>query len=489
MQRKDLGDGQYQIAYSARNDVFWVTQAGPPPVTTSRLLRVDPDTLEILNSYWVPWDEPTSTVEAVFGLDVDDTHNTVWATSTRLNRVAVYDQATGAHLKSFDNVNHGREVEVDEERGTVYVSAVNGRYIATFDAETLERGPDIPVDGQPMGLDLDEAAGKLYTSTLDTDKLAVVDVASRQVTYHALPGADRSSNVAVFPQRDRVYAANQDSADVTVLDAGTGAHVASIPTGNGALALDVDPETGLLYVANFFAHTISVIDTATNTVVHTVEDTAVSPNDVEVVDGAAYVVDKATFGGGAHDGITKIVPTEVPDPGDPGDPGEPGQTEGAITVRAQVPDGLTGRLTLTVDPGAAVTLQPQEALDRVAFTGAIPAVTVVDARSTEAAAGGGWAVSAQSGPFTSSAGQVGADHLGWAPKVLTPRDGVTAGPAVAGLLAGGPGLGSAATMATANNAGRVGSTRVGADLTLAVPLDTDPGAYTATLTVSLFPTD
>lgn len=489
----DLGTGQYQIAYSARNDDFWVTQAGPPPVTTSRLLRVDPEALEIVNDYRVPFDEPSQTVEAVFGLDVDDDHDTVWTTSTRLNRVAVYSQETGEHLRTFDDVNHGREVEVDEANNTVYVSAVNGSYVATFDTETLERGPDIAIEGQPMGLDLDAENGIVYTSTLDTNRLAAIDTATGEVTYHDLPGAARSSNVAVAPELGRVYAANQDSADVTVLDAATGEHVASIPTGAGALALDVDEENGLLYVANFFAHTVSIVDTASNEVVHTVEGVATHPNHVLVHDGSAYVVDRATFGGAAIDHLVRITPTSVP--GEPGEPGEP--SEGGITITATVPDDSdpgepgTGSLRLTVTSDAPVVLQQQpDQGDRLAFAGELPVVRVTDNRSDEQAAGGGWALSGRAGDFTApGGGGFGAGHLGWTPRLPAPKPGLDAGAAVAGLLDDGPGLAAAASLATADAEARTGTTDVTAGLALAVPVDTAPGAYSSTLTVSLFPTD
>ncbi|OLT10597.1 hypothetical protein BJF78_28570 [Pseudonocardia sp. CNS-139] len=147
-------------------------------------------------------------------------------------------------------------------------------------------------------------------------------------------------------------------------------------------------------------------------------------------------------------------------------------------------------LSLSVDPGAAVALtEVPDQGDRLLFTGALPAVTVTDERSDETAAGGGWSLSAQTTDFTAGTDVITAAHLGWSPAVLTPRTGLTAGPAVAGTLDGGPGLASSAVMASATGAGRTGTTEVGADLELAVPVDTPAGSYAATLTVSLFPTD
>ncbi|MEU1125319.1 hypothetical protein ABZ371_17590 [Streptomyces sp. NPDC005899] len=136
-----LVPGLYQSAYSARNDVLWATAAvgqPPAPLTSSRLLRIDPDTLEVEAAYSPP---VTDTVEAVYGIDVDDEHNTVWVTDTRSNSVAVYSQRTGEHLATRHDVAHAREVVVDERHDTVWASAFgDGTLVAT--TAVRSRRPD-----------------------------------------------------------------------------------------------------------------------------------------------------------------------------------------------------------------------------------------------------------------------------------------------------------------------------------------------------------
>ncbi|MCZ9339834.1 YncE family protein, partial [Streptomyces sp. TRM76130] len=120
-----LTKGLYQSAYSERNNVLWVTAAvGRPPVTESHLLKVDPKTLTIQSDITPPvTDAATGAVEAVYGVAVDDEHNTVWTTNTRDNSVSVYSQSTGEHLATLPDVNHAREVVVDEKHDTVWASA------------------------------------------------------------------------------------------------------------------------------------------------------------------------------------------------------------------------------------------------------------------------------------------------------------------------------------------------------------------------------
>ena len=167
---------------------------------------------------------------------------------------------------------------------------------------------------------------------------------------------------------------------------------------------------------------------------------------------------------------------------------DPQTTEG-IELRAVVPEQADGVLALSV-AGDAVTLDgPQNSGDRLRFTGALPTVTVTDSRSVAQAGVTGWAVTGQAYSFDSGSRLLDAHHLGWSPRVETPRAGVVPGEVRATRLSGGDGLQVPAQLASATSEGRVGSTTLGADLVLDVPVDTTPGEYTGTLHLSLFPVD
>jgi len=166
-------------------------------------------------------------------------------------------------------------------------------------------------------------------------------------------------------------------------------------------------------------------------------------------------------------------------------------TTSGIPVEATIPEGENGVLALTVaDFGDGVVLSaPENAGDRLRLTGSLPEVTVTDSRTAVQAGLGGWAVSGQADAFTSTGQAVSADHLGWTPQVLTPRAGLAAGSAVATAIDGGPGLQTPGRLAAADAEGRYGTAKVGSALRLEVPVNTQPGTYTGTLTVSLFPED
>ncbi len=191
---------------------------------------------------------------------------------------------------------------------------------------------------------------------------------------------------------------------------------------------------------------------------------------------------------GTRDWLPVEVTPTVPGGGGGGD----GDTEG-IPIQATVPDlgdNGGGALTMSIaDFGDVVDLgRALNAGDRFRFSGELPTVSVSDSRAAQSTQDG-WTVSGQAGGFEHSAGVISASHLGWVPGQLADKVGVSPGAPVATELSGGPGLALPSTLASAAGEGRVGTTELGADLLLEVPVDTPAGAYTSMLTLSLFPVD
>jgi len=164
---------------------------------------------------------------------------------------------------------------------------------------------------------------------------------------------------------------------------------------------------------------------------------------------------------------------------------EPGA---GIPVQATVEaDGVPGVLVMTVaDYGSGVLLQEQiNAGDRLRFVGSLPAVTVTDSRADTTC---GWRVTGQASSLSASSVVVSADHLGWTPTIVEPRPGVTVGSQQQTVLSGGTGLLTPATLAEAVGAG-TGSTALGAEIVLEVPVDQVAGTYRGEVGLTLFPID
>lgn len=270
-----LVPGLYQSAYSATNDRLFVTSAvGRPPITQSLLVKVDPATLEIEATATPPEaparpDGRAGGLYAVYGVGVDDANDTVWATNTRQDTIAVYRQSDLSLLRQFEpgTVPHSRDVIADPARGRVYASATGTGLIKVFDGATLEElEPFEIVSGKwgqqfsVMSLELDAEGGRLFTVSISTDEAAIVDLDSGEVRVLPLPHARTASGVAFDPETGRILVASQNTDNLLILDGESGAVLHDVPVGAGALNVAFEPVGRLAYVSNRGAGTVTVVD-------------------------------------------------------------------------------------------------------------------------------------------------------------------------------------------------------------------------------------
>jgi hypothetical protein len=140
-----------------------------------------------------------------------------------------------------------------------------------------------------------------------------------------------------------------------------------------------------------------------------------------------------------------------------------------------------GGLSLSVE-GTQVSL-PTPVLnvggDALVSSGSINEVTVVDLRTSNP----GWNLTGQVSAFTSSTSSFDGTHLGWTPELVSssPNQTVTAGAPVAP----GTGIAASSTLGSAMAGEGRGTAVLGADLELSIPTDTEPGDYSATLTITV----
>ncbi|MFI0237552.1 YncE family protein [Streptomyces sp. NPDC016845] len=298
--------GLYQSAYSERNHVLWTASAvGRPPVTTSALTKVDPKTLKVLATYTPPvTDEATGAVEAVYGVAVDDEHNTVWVTNTRNNSVAVYSQRNGAHLATLPNVAHAREIVVDEKHDTVWASGFGDGSLVAFDSRTYKEKKRVTVEGAgPTGIAVNERTGAVYAADLTNDQLIVVN--RKSTTPRLIPTGDGPISVALSADGRTAYTADNTAGTVSFVDLDKGLVTKSVPTGAGPLSVATDARTGKLVTVNRTDATATVVDPRKATVTSTIT-TGANPNHVEIANGTAYVVDKSGTGPTGEDQLTRF---------------------------------------------------------------------------------------------------------------------------------------------------------------------------------------
>ena len=123
--------------------------------------------------------------------------------------------------------------------------------------------------------------------------------------------------LAAFPALAEpfAYVADAGSNSVSVIDTATNTVVATVPVGNAPAGVAITPNGTRAYVANFSSDTVSVIDTATNTVVATIP-VGNNPQGVAITpDGTrAYVANVGISTISVIDTATNMVVTTVPVP-------------------------------------------------------------------------------------------------------------------------------------------------------------------------------
>ena len=117
------------------------------------------------------------------------------------------------------------------------------------------------------GIDAEGVAANPITRAnvvFDARIIATVVVDSRP-SYH--PAFDTGSSLVGFPN---VYVANAGSDTVSVIDTATNTVIDAVAVGDGPLGAVFDPVYRRVYVPNYSSNTVSVIDTASNTVTATI---------------------------------------------------------------------------------------------------------------------------------------------------------------------------------------------------------------------------
>ncbi|PPH88172.1 hypothetical protein [Rathayibacter sp. AY1D3] len=170
------------------------------------------------------------------------------------------------------------------------------------------------------------------------------------------------------------------------------------------------------------------------------------------------------------------------------DPSAPGAGSGASDRRSSSPSSAdpvdpaqptTGSLSLSVAADAVDLAESGSTALQRRFTGGLPTVTVTDSR---VGAQNDWYVLASASALTGPSASIGADHLGWTPRLIT-GTGAVAGDPVASSLEGGAGLRDALLLGAAGGAG---TWSADAELRLLAEPDVEAGSYRSTITLSLF---
>ena len=112
---------------------------------------------------------------------------------------------------------------------------------------------------------------RIYVANLESNDVSVIDTVANTVIA-TVPVGRQPGGMAVSPDGARLYVANSVSGSVSVIETSSNAVVATITVGAGPSFMTLTPDGTRIYVANSALdnNSVSVIDAATNTVLVTV---------------------------------------------------------------------------------------------------------------------------------------------------------------------------------------------------------------------------
>lgn len=144
--------------------------------------------------------------------------------------------------------------------GRLYLTHPDTRQITVVDGRAGSVLRTLSVPGQPFGLAVSRDGSSLFVGDWSGNRVIRVSAETGTVAGEVAVGKDPAA--LVLDRSGRLYVADRESRQVSVIDTTRMARIATVPVGEAPFALALDPAEERLYVANVRDGTVSVVATA-----------------------------------------------------------------------------------------------------------------------------------------------------------------------------------------------------------------------------------
>ncbi len=189
------------------------------------------------------------------------------------NTVSVINTATNTVLGSPITVGSGAfGVAITPDGKYAYVANNHGTTVSVINTATnTVIGPPIAVGNSPVGVAVTPNGKYVFVTNNSDNTVSVISTATHSAVGPPIGVGNDPAGVVITPDGRFAYVANNGSGavnsnTVSVIDIATDTVVGSVTVGNKPLGIDVTPDGKYVYVTNSNDGTVSVINTATNTV-------------------------------------------------------------------------------------------------------------------------------------------------------------------------------------------------------------------------------
>jgi DNA-binding beta-propeller fold protein YncE len=195
----------------------------------------------------------------VHGIAFADALGRGFTSNGRDSTATVFDLRT---LRTLGTVHLGAAgpdaVLFDAATGRVFTFNGRSQSATAVNARTLAVEGQVPVGGKPEA-GVADGRGTVYVNVEDKGEIAVIDSRALAVTRRiALPDCEEPSGLALDDARHRLFSVCGNG-KMVVVDAGSGALVATVPTGQGTDGAAFDPRTGMAFSSNGGDGTVTVV--------------------------------------------------------------------------------------------------------------------------------------------------------------------------------------------------------------------------------------
>lgn len=248
------GVGAYPTSVVVSSTKIYVSNAGSNTVSVIDRATGASSTIKVVSEPKALALSPDGTRLYVGGSNAVSVINT--ATNTVLHKVAT----NGGQI-------YGIEISANGQRA--YVTNSGKNTVSVIDTSATPTViATVAVGSQPRGIVV--AGNRLYVANWGSGSVSVIDTTTNTAVRAPIAVGANPSDLAVSADGSRVYVTNYGSGTVSVLNPVAAAPlVGTITVGAQPMGLALSPDGSVLYVANG-RDTISVIDTATRTVISTV---------------------------------------------------------------------------------------------------------------------------------------------------------------------------------------------------------------------------
>ncbi|MFF2625688.1 PxKF domain-containing protein [Kitasatospora griseola] len=249
-------------------------------------------------------------------------HRLVYIANPRANSVTAYDPSTASPIATIPVGTYPQAVAVSPDGSQAYVVNNGSSTISVIDTASGTVASTIAVGRLPGPVTFSPDGTRAYVGHYVSARMGgvdVIDTATRTVTTTVTVGS-QPFGIAVAPDGAHAYVANLIGGSVSVIDTATNSLSETITDSRIWMptAVAVSPDGSRVYSANYGTNTVSVIETATNAVTGVIP-VGTGPGSVSIApDGAhAYVTNQYDNTVSVIDTATSTVTGTVPVGGTP----------------------------------------------------------------------------------------------------------------------------------------------------------------------------